>query len=239
MCHPAICHPASPFHIPFRTPCFYPFLPYLFNLFLFLAGRACLSLSLRSTGRRFLSSSLPAASTSASSSSLLSPLSPRRPLSTASPSSDLDSLGSVDHSFETDRVDRLADPEKRAFTYFLLGGARFAYASAARVILIKFVSSMSASADVLALASAEFELGEIPQGGTITVKWRGKPIFIKNRTADEISEAEGVALGELRDQEVREGGRVTEVANTVAASRRATKRRATKRRTQATGESGI
>jgi len=114
---------------------------------------------------------------------------------------DLDSLGSVDHGFSSDRLDPLADPEKRAFTYFLLGSARFAYASTARVILVKFVSSMSASADVLALASAEFELGDIPEGGTITVKWRGKPIFIKNRTDEEIADAQGVDMGSLRDKE--------------------------------------
>ena len=66
---------------------------------------------------------------------------------------------------------------------------------------------MSASADVLALASAEFEIGEIPAGGTITVKWRGKPIFIKNRTSAEIEDAKSVDMGELRDKEA-DGDRV-------------------------------
>lgn len=68
-------------------------------------------------------------------------------------------------------------------------------------VLIKFVSSMSASADVLALASAEFELDAIEPGTTVTVKWRGKPIFIKNRTADEIADAEAVDVSTLRDVE--------------------------------------
>jgi len=103
--------------------------------------------------------------------------------------------------FPSPRIDKAADPEKRAFTYFMLSGARFMYASTARVLLIKFVSSMSASADVLALASAEFELGAIEPGTTVTVKWRGKPIFIRNRTDDEIAEAQAVGMGELRDQE--------------------------------------
>ncbi|GMI15938.1 hypothetical protein TrLO_g3329 [Triparma laevis f. longispina] len=110
-------------------------------------------------------------------------------------------MGSADHGFDSDRIDKAADPEKRAFTYFLLGGARFMYASTARVVLIKFVSSMSASADVLALASAEFELDAIEPGTTVTVKWRGKPIFIKNRTADEIADAEAVDVSILRDVE--------------------------------------
>jgi ubiquinol-cytochrome c reductase iron-sulfur subunit len=115
--------------------------------------------------------------------------------------SSLQNLGSVDHGFTTDRVDKVSDPEKRAFTYFMLGGARFMYASTARVLLIKFVSSMSASADVLALASAEFELGAIDPGTTVTVKWRGKPIFIRNRTDAEIADAEACSLTELRDKE--------------------------------------
>ncbi|GMH65161.1 hypothetical protein TrRE_jg12587, partial [Triparma retinervis] len=116
-------------------------------------------------------------------------------------------IGSVDHGFTSDRIDKAADPEKRAFTYFMLGGARFMYASTARVLLIKFVSSMSASADVLAMASAEFELGAIDPGTTVTVKWRGKPIFIRNRTPDEVAEAQAVGMGELRDQET-DGARV-------------------------------
>ncbi len=60
---------------------------------------------------------------------------------------------------------------------------------------------MSASADVLALANAEFEIGEIPAGQGITVKWRGKPIFIRHRTKAEIDKELGVSMSELRDQE--------------------------------------
>jgi len=86
----------------------------------------------------------------------------------------------------------------------MLSSMRFAYASFARVLVIKFVASMSASADVLALASAEFELGEVDEGSTITVKWRGKPVFIRHRTAAEISEEAAVSLAHLRDQETDE-----------------------------------
>lgn len=68
-------------------------------------------------------------------------------------------------------------------------------------MVVKFVSSMSASADVLALASAEFDLSEIDVGKTITVKWRGKPVFIRHRTESEVSTEEGVSMAHLRDQE--------------------------------------
>jgi len=60
---------------------------------------------------------------------------------------------------------------------------------------------MSASADVLALASAEFDLDEISEGSTITVKWRGKPVFIRHRSAEEIEAEAGVSMAHLRDQE--------------------------------------
>jgi ubiquinol-cytochrome c reductase iron-sulfur subunit len=110
-------------------------------------------------------------------------------------------LGSVDHGYEDDRIDAAAEPERRAFTYLMLSGVRFAYASTARVLVVKFVSSMSASADVLALASAEFELGDVLPGSTITVKWRGKPVFIRRRLPQEIEKEEAVPMAHLRDPE--------------------------------------
>jgi ubiquinol-cytochrome c reductase iron-sulfur subunit len=60
---------------------------------------------------------------------------------------------------------------------------------------------MSASADVLALASAEFELGNIEEGTTVTVKWRGKPVFIRHRTAEDIATAQDDDSAEMRDQQ--------------------------------------
>ena len=51
---------------------------------------------------------------------------------------------------------------------------------------------MSASADVLAQAKVEIDLGAIPEGKNVIIKWRGKPVFIRHRTEDEIKEAESV-----------------------------------------------
>lgn len=124
--------------------------------------------------------------------------------STPKLSQQLSDLGSVDHGFTADRVDKVAEPERRAFAYLLLSSVRFAYASTARVLVVKFVSSMSASADVLALASAEFDLSEIDMGKTVTVKWRGKPVFIRHRTEKEISDEAAVSMAHLRDQEADE-----------------------------------
>ncbi|KAK6124433.1 hypothetical protein DH2020_041853 [Rehmannia glutinosa] len=86
------------------------------------------------------------------------------------------------------------DPSKRAFAYFVLTGGRFVYASLARLLVLKFVLSMSASKDVLALASLEVDLSSIEPGTTVTVKWRGKPVFIRRRTEDDIKLANSVDI---------------------------------------------
>ncbi|PIN00147.1 Ubiquinol cytochrome c reductase, subunit RIP1 [Handroanthus impetiginosus] len=91
------------------------------------------------------------------------------------------------------------DPSKRAFAYFVLTGGRFVYASLARLLVLKFVLSMSASKDVLALASIEVDLSSIEPGTTVTVKWRGKPVFIRRRTEDDIKLANSVDIASLRD----------------------------------------
>ena len=83
--------------------------------------------------------------------------------------------------YDEDRVDKVAEPERRAFTYLALSTVRFAYASFARLLVAKFIATWNPSADVLALAFAEFDLSEIEMGKTVTVTWRGKPIFIRKR----------------------------------------------------------
>jgi ubiquinol-cytochrome c reductase iron-sulfur subunit len=61
------------------------------------------------------------------------------------------------------------------------------------------IDSMNPAADVLALSSIEVDLSHIAVGQSITVKWRGKPVFIRHRTAEEIKEARDVKLSNLRD----------------------------------------
>lgn len=58
---------------------------------------------------------------------------------------------------------------------------------------------IQAAADVLAMASLEVDLSGVEEGQTVTVKWRGKPVFIRHRTDEEISEANQTPLSELRD----------------------------------------
>jgi ubiquinol-cytochrome c reductase iron-sulfur subunit len=60
---------------------------------------------------------------------------------------------------------------------------------------------MNPGKDTLALASTEIDLSPINEGESLTIIWRGKPVFIKHRTAKEIDDAKNVSLDELRDSE--------------------------------------
>lgn len=51
------------------------------------------------------------------------------------------------------------------------------------------VDQMNPSADVLAMASVEVDISPIPVGQTISILWRGKPVFIRHRTEKEIARA--------------------------------------------------
>ncbi|MGB0180600.1 MAG: ubiquinol-cytochrome c reductase iron-sulfur subunit [Candidatus Puniceispirillales bacterium] len=62
-----------------------------------------------------------------------------------------------------------------------------------------FVNQMNPAADTLALSSIEVDVSGIEEGQAITVKWRGKPVFIRHRTAKEIESASQVNMDDLRD----------------------------------------
>lgn len=61
------------------------------------------------------------------------------------------------------------------------------------------IHQMNPSADVLALASTEVDLSKVPEGSAIKVVWRGKPVFVRHRTAEEIKQAQEVDVASLRD----------------------------------------
>lgn len=62
-----------------------------------------------------------------------------------------------------------------------------------------FINSMNPAADTLALSTTEVNLSPIEEGQAITVMWRGKPVFVRRRTAEEIAAAEEVDQSLLRD----------------------------------------
>jgi ubiquinol-cytochrome c reductase iron-sulfur subunit len=66
-------------------------------------------------------------------------------------------------------------------------------------VAVPLVSQMSASADVLALASIEVDVASIQPGQSIKTSWRKQPVFIRNLTTEEIGEANKVNVGSLRE----------------------------------------
>ena len=75
-------------------------------------------------------------------------------------------MGSADGAFDKDRIPKKAgDPTRREFTYFMLGGARFIYASSARLALIKVMKiAFSACVQKSRSSTAGVILDKIPQG---------------------------------------------------------------------------
>jgi len=89
--------------------------------------------------------------------------------------------------------------DRKGFSYLMAGGMGLAGAYGGKSLVNQFISSWSASQDVLALAKIEIKLGDIPEGKNMTFKWRGKPLFIRHRTAQEIEECVAVDPATLRD----------------------------------------
>ncbi|KAL8713007.1 MAG: hypothetical protein Q9220_002867 [cf. Caloplaca sp. 1 TL-2023] len=87
----------------------------------------------------------------------------------------------------------------KLFQYFMVGSMGLLSAAGAKATIQDFLVNMSASADVLAQAKVEIDLKAIPLGKNVIIKWRGKPVFIRHRTDDEIKEAEDTKWESLRD----------------------------------------
>ena len=62
-----------------------------------------------------------------------------------------------------------------------------------------FISSMNPAEDTLAMGTTEVDVSNLEAGQSLTVKWRGKPVFIRKRTQKEIQEAKLVNINELKD----------------------------------------
>ena len=89
------------------------------------------------------------------------------------------------------------DPSRRDFIYVATAAAGAVTTGAA---IWPLIDQMNPSADVQALASIEVDVAEVEPGSQITVKWLGKPVFIRRRTEEEIKVARAVDLRSLPDQ---------------------------------------
>lgn len=88
---------------------------------------------------------------------------------------------------------------RRASTYVILAGGGMVTAHGTKNVVAQFLSSMGATADVLALAKIEVDLTTIPEGKNAVFKWQGKPLFVRHRSQEEIDDARSVELSSLRD----------------------------------------
>ncbi|NVK32860.1 MAG: ubiquinol-cytochrome c reductase iron-sulfur subunit [Rhodobacteraceae bacterium] len=93
-----------------------------------------------------------------------------------------------------------AEPTRREFIYIATGAVG---AVAVGGVVWPLIDQMNPDASALALASIEVDISAVEEGQSITVKWRGKPVFIRNRSAKEIEEAKSVPLDNLPDRNAR------------------------------------
>ena len=87
------------------------------------------------------------------------------------------------------------DEEKRDFLFITTAGLAVAGGA---VTAFSLIDTMNPAKDVLALSTTEVDLAPIEEGQSLTVMWRGKPIFIRHRTSDEIMTANSTSVNDLK-----------------------------------------
>jgi len=86
---------------------------------------------------------------------------------------------------------------------FLVLAANAFVAVGGAATLWPFIAQMNPDSGALALAAIEVDLTPVKEGQAITVMWRGKPVFIRNRTKEEIAAAASVKESDLVDDHAR------------------------------------
>jgi ubiquinol-cytochrome c reductase iron-sulfur subunit len=94
----------------------------------------------------------------------------------------------------------LGEPTRRDFLYLTTGMAGVVGGVA---VAWPFIDQMRPDASTLALGAIDVDVSSLTPGMSLTVKWRGKPVFIRNRTDKEVEEAKAVQLGDLKDSVAR------------------------------------
>ena len=109
-------------------------------------------------------------------------------------------MSSHDHYSPNSDIDdqNSEEPTRRDFL-FMTAGAMGAIGAAS--VAWPFISQMNPAADVKAMSTTEVDISSIAEGQAVTVMWRGKPVFIRHRTAKEIEESKSVDLTTLRDKQ--------------------------------------
>lgn len=100
---------------------------------------------------------------------------------------------------ERETVSHIDEPQgtRRDFLYYATAGAGAVAAGAA---VWPLIDQMNPSADVQAMSSIRVDISDVEEGTQLTVKFLGKPVFIRHRTDEEIEEARAVELSDLIDR---------------------------------------
>ncbi len=88
---------------------------------------------------------------------------------------------------------------RREFVNFCATGMALVGVSS---VVVPFIDSLNPSEDVLAMSSTEVKISSIQPGQEMRVMWRGKPIFIRRRTPEEIKMAQDMELASLKDPQL-------------------------------------
>ena len=88
------------------------------------------------------------------------------------------------------------DATRRDFIHIAAGAAAV---GAGAMVAWPLINQMNPSADTLALSTIEFDLTKVQEGQQVVIKWQGKPVFVRYRTAAEIEAARSTPLGDLKD----------------------------------------
>ncbi|KAL6738901.1 hypothetical protein Aduo_012397 [Ancylostoma duodenale] len=105
-------------------------------------------------------------------------------------------------TLDPEKSARDTEDERRALqhtVYYGAGGVMSLWATKEMVQAMVYFKGMPA--DQVALATIEVDTNEIPEGQTRTFEWRGKPVFVKHRTKNEIAREKAVNVSELRHPE--------------------------------------
>jgi len=105
-------------------------------------------------------------------------------------------------SVQRSNVDQKESDSQRKMTYNVIAGAGIvATVYGAKASVVSLLSFLAPAADVVAMSKIEIKLGDIPEGRSMTFKWRGKPLFVRHRTDEEIEKERAVDISALRDQQ--------------------------------------
>jgi ubiquinol-cytochrome c reductase iron-sulfur subunit len=98
-------------------------------------------------------------------------------------------------------AEQAVQPTRRDFLYVATGAVG---AVGVAAVVWPLIDQLNPDRSVLALSSIEFDVATVAEGESVTVMWRGLPVFVRHRTAAEIAESRETPLSDLKDPETDE-----------------------------------